>query len=250
MLAYQAIFKRYELKYLLTLEQKNAVLAAMQPHMALDQYGRTTIRNLYYDTDTYLLIRRSIEKPVYKEKLRVRTYGQADEARPIFVELKKKYDSVVYKRRISMDEQDAMRWLAGQASCPREGQIPREISYFLRYYGTLQPRVFLTYEREAYYALDHSDFRVTFDDHALARTKDLSLRSAISGIPLLPEGMILMELKCSGGLPLWMTEALTRERIRKASFSKYGTAYQKLILPYATKEVFRHDAGFAVQRAL
>ena len=97
-MAFQTVFKRYELKYMLTTEQKERVLAAMTPYMKLDKYGRTTIRNLYFDTDTYLLIRRSIEKPTYKEKLRIRSYNKADADSIVFVELKKKYKGVVYKR--------------------------------------------------------------------------------------------------------------------------------------------------------
>ena len=111
-MAYQAVFKRYELKYLLTQQQKQAVLSAMESHMALDRYGRTTIRNLYYDTDNYRLIRRSMEKPEYKEKLRLRSYSQVGSEDLVFVELKKKYQSVVYKRRISLPEHQAMAWMA------------------------------------------------------------------------------------------------------------------------------------------
>ena len=107
-MAFQTVFKRYELKYMLTLEQKQKVLAAMAPYMKLDNYGRTTIRNIYYDTDTYLLVRRSIEKPAYKEKLRIRSYSQAEPDSTVFVELKKKYKHVVYKRRISLPEEEAI----------------------------------------------------------------------------------------------------------------------------------------------
>ena len=113
-MAYQAVFKRYELKYLLTQEQKTKILEAMEPYMALDQYGRTTIRNLFYDTDNYRLVRHSIEKPAYKEKLRIRSYNQANPDSKVFVELKKKYDSIVYKRRLSLEEENAMEWVSGE----------------------------------------------------------------------------------------------------------------------------------------
>ena len=112
-MAFQTVFKRYEIKYMITLEQKAKVLDAMKPYMKLDKYGRTTIRNIYYDTDTYLLIRRSIEKPTYKEKLRIRSYGRAEPNSTVFVELKKKYKHVVYKRRISLPNNEAMGWLSG-----------------------------------------------------------------------------------------------------------------------------------------
>ncbi len=230
-LAIQTVFKRYELKYLLTQAQKQTVLTAMAEHMELDQYGRTTIRNIYFDTDNYRLIRRSIDRPAYKEKLRIRSYKRAKATSTVFVELKKKYDSIVYKRRVSLPENEAMEWVLGQRHCHKDTQISGEVDYFLDFYGSLRPAVFLSYEREAYFAKDGSDFRVTFDDHILCRQEDISLESAVYGTPILPEGKVLMEIKCSGGIPLWMTRVLSQERIYKTSFSKYGTAYETIVFP-------------------
>lgn len=110
---YQNIFKRYEFKYMLSPQQKDAVMKAMQTFMREDEYGKSLICNLYYDTPNYLLIRRSIEKPHYKEKLRLRSYGVAKSDSTVFAEIKKKYDSVVYKRRVSMSESEAMKYLSG-----------------------------------------------------------------------------------------------------------------------------------------
>ena len=228
---FQTVFQRYELKYLLTQAQKETVLQAMQPYMSLDKYGRTTIRNLYYDTDSYLLIRRSMEKPAYKEKLRIRSYSRVDGDSTAFVELKKKYKSVVYKRRISLPYAEAAAWLSRERHPDKHTQIANEIDYFLDYYGSLHPTVFLSYVREAYYANDGSDFRVTFDDNILCRQDELSLDSEVYGTSILPEGKVLMEIKCSGGIPLWMTQVLSKEKIYKTSFSKYGTAYGTLIFP-------------------
>ena len=228
-MTYQAVFRRYELKYLITAEQKQAVLKAMDPFMSIDQYGRTTIRNIYFDTDNYRLIRRSIEKPVYKEKLRLRSYRQAQPDSKVFVELKKKYNSVVYKRRLSLTEDQAMNWMSGERHYDKGAQIGQEIDYFLNYYGNLHPVVFLAYEREAYYCRDGTDFRVTFDDRILCRREELSLEAEVWGTSILKEGMTLMEIKCSGGIPLWMVQVLSHERIYKTSYSKYGTAYQTII---------------------
>lgn len=228
-MADQSVFKRYEIKYLLTAAQKEALLQVMAPHMALDRYGRTTIRNVYFDTGSYRLIRRSLEKPLYKEKLRIRSYRKAAEEDKVFVELKKKFDGVVYKRRIAMPQQQAMAWLRGEIPAP-DTQIGREVEYFRRYYEDLRPTVYLSYEREAFYSKDGSDFRVTFDDHIYARQDRLSLTQDADGQPLLPEGKVLMEVKTSGAIPLWLTKHLTANRIFKTSFSKYGTAYQTMIL--------------------
>ena len=231
-MTYQSVFSRYELKYLLTPSQKVQILRAMEPYMKLDDYGRTTIRNIYYDTPNYRLVRQSLENPVYKEKLRIRSYAKADPSSQVYVELKKKYDGVVYKRRIGLSETEAMAWIGGSVPCLRDEQIVREIDYFRHFYLQLEPKVFLSYEREAYCALDGTDFRVTFDESILSRQWDLSLCSDVWGTPLLQQSQTLMEIKCSGGIPLWMTAVLSGQNIYKASYSKYGTAYQTMIYPY------------------
>lgn len=230
-MAFQTVFKRYELKYMISQEQKEKMLEAAASHLQPDAYGRTTIRNIYFDTDDYRLIRRSLEKPVYKEKLRIRSYARAERDRTVFVELKKKYEKIVYKRRLPLCEREAMRWVCRETACPVDAQIAREIDYFINFYGNLKPKVFLSYEREAYYDKCGRDFRVTFDDNIRYRDTDVSLCSSVYGAPLLSEGKVLMELKCSGGIPLWMVEMLSRERIYKTSFSKYGTAYARQIYP-------------------
>lgn len=230
-MSYQTIFKRYELKYLMTLQKKEKVLQAMEPYMSLDHYGRTTIRNIYYDTDTFRLVRNSMEHPVYKEKLRVRSYGFADRNDPVFIELKKKYQSIVYKRRLALPQYSASGWLCRQEEIPLHTQIAEEIEYFCNYYQTLQPTVFLSYEREAFYSRCGDDFRVTFDENILSREEELTLNSDVWGQPLLPRGQVLMEIKTGGGIPLWMSHFLTKHKIFKTSYSKYGTAYQTMIIP-------------------
>lgn len=233
---YENVFQRYELKYILTQEQKKRVIQKMLPYMALDNYGHTTIRNLYFDTDNYRLIRRSIEKPAYKEKLRIRSYKRTNPDSTVFVELKKKYNSIVYKRRISLPEKQAMDWLNYKLPCKKESQIAQEIQYFLDYYETLHPTVFLSYEREAYYSKGGDDFRVTFDENILCRQDTLSLDGDVGGAFLLDKSQALMELKVSGGIPLWMTHILSEEKLYKTSFSKYGTAYQTIIYPKSKED--------------
>ena len=245
-MAYQSVFKRYELKYLLTDEQREAVYRAIAPYMALDQYGRTTIRNIYFDTDNHRLIRRSLERPAYKEKLRIRSYQQATPESHVFVEVKKKYDSVVYKRRVSLPEAEAMQWVCSGQPCGKQTQISKEIDYFMQYYQPLKPKLFLSYQREAFLTKEASDFRVTFDDTILCRQTDLSLQSEAYGDAILPKGMSLMELKCAGGIPLWMTEILSKHHLYKTSFSKYGTAYQTIIYPKLREKHTNHSEEVAV----
>ena len=238
-MGYQAVFKRYEIKYMVTAEQKARILKAMEPYMEPDRFGRSTVRNIYFDTDDFVLARHSIAKPDFKEKLRIRSYATADADSTVFVELKRKYDGVVYKRRIGLPETDAMKWMAGsrdpaivretEAESP---QVAHEIEYFTSLYSGLKPVLYLSYDREAYRMkrdasmLDGgSGFRVTFDCSIFCREGDLSLRSEPYGTPILKEGMFLMELKCPGAVPMWMTKILSEERLYKTSFSKYGTAY-------------------------
>lgn len=225
----QMIFQRYELKYLLDIRQLQAILAAMKPHMIPDEYSHSSIRNLYLDTPDFRLIRRSLEKPAYKEKLRVRSYGRAGEHDPVFVELKKKYRSVVYKRRISLEQTLAAACIDRRQIWP-DSQIGAELAYAMDFHQDLRPTVFLSYERDAFCGVENPDLRVTFDTEIRYRREELTLDSDPWGTPILPSGRVLMELKAAGGLPLWMVHALSEQRAYKISFSKYGAAYQKLLL--------------------
>lgn len=239
----QTVFERYELKYILTQKQKEKLLSVIEPYMQLDEYGRTTIRNIYYDTDTYQLIRNSIEKPPYKEKLRVRSYEKASTNSIVFVELKKKYADIVYKRRVPIEHQYAKEWIDKKVNCIEPTQIVQEINYFMSYYETLHPVTFLTYEREAFFCKDGNDFRLTLDENILCRQQDIALDAPIYGDSILPAHSTLLEMKCSEGVPLWLTQFLAKEKIYKTSFSKYGSAYQQHIYP-ENKEVFQHVRYF------
>lgn len=222
------IFKRYEAKYQLTLEQLELIKKEFQKYMIADEHGENTICSLYYDTPDFRLIRRSIEKPIYKEKLRIRSYGLASADTDVFVELKKKYKKVVYKRRISLTETEAMHYLStGEIS--KHSQVTNEIDYFREFYKDLKPSMLLSYKREAFFAKDDHDFRVTFDREILWRDYDLALSKGIYGKSLLDDNTILMEVKTAEAIPLWMVRFLSENHIYKTSFSKYGTAYQTLL---------------------
>ena len=224
----QSCFKRYEKKYLLTAGQYEAMRFGMAAYMKPDEHPRYSIGNIYYDTEHYDLIRTSLEKPVYKEKLRMRSYGVPGSRDTVFVEIKKKYDGVVYKRRITMQMQDAALYLYGA----RKGdgsQISREIDYFLRLYQP-ERKVFIAYDREAYAAADGGELRITFDTALRARSNDVDLRLGDYGAPLLPDGLYLMEIKIPGTAPLWLARLLSDNRIFSTSFSKYGAYYKQFVL--------------------
>lgn len=220
----QKTFKRYEIKYLVTDEQRDAITEIMGKYMHTDEFGRSTISNIYYDTPTKLLVRRSLEKPVYKEKLRLRCYGIANDNSKAYVELKRKYDGVVYKRRAEMTYSQAVNYLAG-GECPYHSQITDELDYFLGYYANLRPSTAIYYDRVAYYGNDNRDLRITFDDNILWRCIGLDLRMPAAGEQLLEQGKSLMELKVGGSMPLWLADLLNEMALFKVSFSKYGNAY-------------------------
>ena len=223
-------FERHEVKYLLDSRQRSALERAMLGHMQADEYGESTICSLYYDTPDYRLIRRSLDKPDYKEKLRLRSYGRTKPEGKVFVELKKKYNGVVYKRRISMTEREAMASLAGKAPMPADCQIGREIDWFLKFYKTLAPAMVLCYDRIAYFCPEDDGLRITFDRNIRWRDSDLDLRKGSQGRRILDEGMVLMEVKIKNALSLEMAKLFSGLNIYSASFSKYGEAYRQKFL--------------------
>ena len=227
---YQNTFKRYEIKFILTSAERKRLMNVMDGIMKIDNYGHTTIRNIYFDTDNYHLIRTSLDKPVYKEKLRVRSYQRVTGEDPVFVELKKKYDSVVYKRRIAMPENIASGWLEDGLPAPFDSQIAREIGYFIDFYQGISPKVFLSYEREAFYPEDGSDIRITLDSNIIARDYDLSLQKGVYGGNILDLDLSILEVKVSETMPMWLIRFLRENNIAKTSFSKYGTYYKQFIL--------------------
>lgn len=230
------VFERREIKYFITPSQKKIIIKNMQD-LEPDKYGRTTIRNIYFDTDNYHLARKSIERPVYKEKLRIRSYNKVKDIEPVFVEIKKKYKSIVYKRREIIPWQQAVDWYETGGAFPKESQIGRELTFFWQNYENLAPKVFLSYEREAYQSTGGSDLRVTFDENIMARKDKLSLSLEAGGIYILNPNITVMEVKTSQGMPLWMSKLLNGMKVYKTSFSKYGTAYENIIRSTLSKVV-------------
>lgn len=235
-MSYQNVFERYEIKYFLTKTQKEALMKEMDGRMQSDKYGRTTIRNIYYDTDSFRLIRDSLDHPVYKEKLRIRSYQRAEIGDMVFVEIKKKFEDVVYKRRVAMPRIAAEYWIDYRKPLAFGSQITSEIDYLVDFYEGLSAKAFLSYEREAFSDNKNPEFRLTLDENILARDTELNLGSDIWGQPLLPHGMTLMEVKIAGAMPLWMANFLSSNNIQKVSYSKYGTYYRNCISSGAIQE--------------
>lgn len=228
---YQAVFKRKEVKYLLTEAQLAALRPVMETHMEPDAFAHSSISNLYYDTPDFRMLRRSQEKPVYKEKLRLRSYGVPDEETQVFPEIKKKAEGIVYKRRVSMPYGDAIRYLSRRRP-GEDGQIFQELNWMLLAYGSLAPRIFLSYERDSWKGREEPSLRLTLDREILWRTEALNLRRGAWGEPLLEPDQVLMEVKISNAAPLWLAEALSENGIFPVSFSKCGRAFEILCKNY------------------
>ncbi len=222
-------FERRELKYRITDAQRAALEAAFGARMVPDEHGESTICNIYYDTADYRLIRASLEKPAYKEKLRLRSYGVTEPGGEVFPELKKKYKGIVYKRRITLPEDAAGEFIAGRAPLGEHGQIGREIEYFTAFYALLFPAVHLSYERSAWFSREDRDLRITFDKNIRFRQEDVSLTLPAGGRRILPEGESLMEIKAAAALPLWLVSELDTLGIYQSTFSKYGEAYKAIL---------------------
>lgn len=225
---YQSVFERYEKKYIITGTQKENLLFAVEGKLDPDEFGESTVCNLYFDTPDYRIIRSSMERPLYKEKLRLRSYGIPDENSNVFVELKKKYKGVVYKRRINMTYGEAVDFLCRRNFSQKGEQVYGEIAYFMGFYNSLRPSISIFCDRTAYFASDDRNVRITFDSGVRFRNQMLDLSTGSQGVNLLEGDLYIMEVKTLGAVPLWLAAALDELQIYPRAFSKYAKAYEMM----------------------
>ena len=242
------VMKRREMKYLLSAEQTAFVRKSLKGHMVADDFGKTSIQSLYYDTPDYRLIRTSLEHPAYKEKMRLRSYGLATGDSPVFLELKRKAEHIVYKRRIQSTIGATNQFFAGKESAFNEGQISKEIAAFRDYYKKLQPACMIIYDRVAYYEPD-GDVRLTIDENPRYRMEGLDLTKSLRGELLLPSGWTILEIKIQDAMPIWLADILDKGKIYKCSFSKYGEAYKReIVKAYQLKEAMKCSVPYIQQQ--
>lgn len=218
------VFERTEQKYLLDRLQYKEIRRRLARHTVDDPYGLSAVCNIYYDTPGFELIRRSLDKPKYKEKLRLRSYGVPGGSDPVFVEIKKKFNGIVYKRRIALPYAQAVRYLNEGVRPDVCSQIMREINYFMDYYKPA-PAVYLAYDRLACCGAEDNGVRITFDSNIRSRRDALELSLGDFGDSVLKEGNYLMEIKIAGAMPLWLVDILSESELYPTSFSKYGSVY-------------------------
>ncbi len=223
------VFERIEQKYILDKKQYKLLMKLMDKYFLKDLYYKSSIYNIYFDNDNNDLIINSLEKPVYKEKVRLRSYLEVkSDNDTVFLEVKKKYNGVVYKRRVKLKYFEYMDYIKKRIipNDNKKSQIMKEIDYYINYYK-LHPYIFVGYDRLSYYAKDDINFRVTFDSNLRSRKNDLELRDTDDNKRYFDSDKYIMEVKCLNALPIWFVSYLSECEIYPRSFSKVGSIYLK-----------------------
>lgn len=231
------VFNRTEKKFLITDEVLQKIKPQLQEYMELDAFSRNgdyySICNIYYDTPDHAIIRKSIDKPIYKEKLRLRSYGVVGPRDKVYLEIKKKFNGRVNKRRTPMHLEDACRYIEEhqrlKVKKPLSEQILSEIDYFLLRYPNITPTLYLSYDRNAMFGIGDPSFRITFDTNIRTRRNEVGLDRGNYGELLLPAGMWIMEAKITNSVPLWFAKLLSYNHIYPTTFSKYGEEYKRAL---------------------
>lgn len=230
------VFNRYENKYVFDHAAYQKLYCDLLDYMELDAYNQQheyySITNLYYDTEHDSLIRNSLAKPKYKEKLRLRAYGVPGGDSKVYLEIKKKVFGLVNKRRTSLKLNEAYEFvrtgIEPEYKDYMNKQVIEEIKYLLSRYE-LKPKVYLSYDRKAMFCKNNLDLRITFDTNIRSRRYDLKLENGTYGQLLLPEGQWLMEVKAEKTIPVWLAKMLSEHQMYRTSFSKYGNEYKQML---------------------
>lgn len=225
---FQNHFQRFETKYIISKETLLDLLLEFEGYLVEDERAYSTINNLYYDTPSHQLIRESLENPCFDEKVRLRTYQEhPTEDSQVFLEIKKKTENLVSKRRIAADLLTAEAYLDGDYSQLTDGQIDKEMVWLTQHFGNIQPMMYIGYNRYSMKGIEDERIRITFDHDLTYRPYDLSLLAGRHGDHLLPANHVIMEVKIPEACPLWLSEIMDRYQLSPSSFSKYGFAYKK-----------------------
>lgn len=222
---YENIFKRVEQKYVLTEQEYKLLFKKINKHLKKDKYFKSTICNIYFDTINNDLIINSLEKPIFKEKIRLRSYQVPSINNDVFLEIKEKYKGIVGKRRIKIKLKDFYTYLETN-NYDKDNQIMNEINYYFKYYD-LKPAIYIAYDRLSYCGVDDNSLRITIDFNLRSRNSDLNLELGDAGKCYFKDKNYIMEIKTLGSMPLWLVRSLSKLKIYPTSFSKYGSIYQK-----------------------
>ncbi len=218
------VFRRVEEKYILTQEQKDLFFDAIKEYIEPDFYYQSKILNVYFDNENRDVIVHSLEKPTFKEKIRLRSYGIPTLEDDVFLEIKDKVHSIVGKRRMKIKLKDFYRYY--EEGIKEDHQIMREIDYYFQYFH-LKPVYFVSYDRLSYRGCENPNLRITVDQNLRSRENDLKLELGDDGEPYFDDARYIMEIKVLDAMPLWLTKTLATYKIYPTSFSKVGSIYKK-----------------------
>lgn len=223
-------FNRFELKYLLTLQQAECFKTALRAYLVADEHGngngRYPLSSLYYDSPDLRCYREKVDGLKFRRKLRIRLYGDSlTNETPVFVEIKQRLDRVTQKRRIILPYAEALRLCNDRRPpahpAPDDQPVLDEIHAFLWQYN-LRPASIVRYERQAFIGSDYDiGLRVTFDTDLTAQARPLQLEEPPSGLPMLPANMTVMEIKVNERIPYWLTELVAAHNLQLVRISKY-----------------------------
>ena len=234
-----SFIQRKEVKYRLNKDQLVYFLDTIKDYVKEDEYGLTSVASIYFDTPNYTLINKSLDKPVYKEKLRLRSYGLANQDSTTYLEIKRKVEGVVYKRRIALKENEAYEMMNNFST--RNDQVSKEIQELVIKYHNLKPQYLIIYDRLSYYQ-EGSDIRITIDQNPRYRTNDVNLHTSMEGTSLMDNKGAILEIKVQNAIPLWLTKILTKGHIYQSSFSKVGEAHKKEMANVLNKVTVNHES--------
>ena len=224
------IFRRIEKKYIINKNDYLKIRNEIDKYVKKDEYGKSTICNIYFDTDKYDLISHSITKPYFKEKVRLRSYNVPNENSIVYLEIKRKEDNIVGKRRIGMKLNDFNKYMNNNKLVSNNNiQIKNELDYYFDRLD-LHEKMFISYDREAFFDKTNPDFRITFDSNIKARDYNLDLSKGNYGLFILEPNKYIMEVKTLESIPLWFVRLLTECKAMPCGFSKYGEAYTQIVL--------------------
>lgn len=222
---------RFEIKYLVPHDAAERTIDALQPYTvpddhAINEWGYP-VYSVYWDSPQLSLFWEKIEGLKVRRKLRFRRYaGQAD----VFVEIKQRVDRTLQKRRTRISEAEVRNWFGDAPGEPKLAPADPVVSeaLVLRHRFRLGPRMAISYTRRALYGLYDADLRITFDRRVQYRATDFDIaRQFDAGEYVIDPRLVIMEIKFSERVPLWLCKLVSREGFQMIRLSKYCTAVDR-----------------------
>lgn len=225
----QKQFKRKESKYIVDKKVFALLELDLKKYMVADDYAQSTITNIYFDNDRFEMIQDAIAKKYGREKVRMRVYDtNPSENSQAFLEIKQKENKIGFKYRLTSTPLAVMNYvekgLVDQTIT--DEKVTSKLLALRERYGTIKPKMYISYDRVSFKGKEDKKVRVTVDQHLLYRADYVDMKKGKFGNHLLDPNKLIMEVKVPEEQPIWLVELLEKYQIEKQSFSKYGNAYR------------------------